>query len=76
MDIKIGVVGQIASGDEAGSYVKIVDDRSNTGGYLILTSKCPDMSDSFDSWAEDRESLSRYFEESLWDVTWIPTPPA
>lgn len=72
MDIKIGVIGKIVDGDETGSYVKVVDDASNTGGYLILTSTNPDMSDGFDNWVEDRKSLSRYFEESRWVVTWSP----
>lgn len=76
MDIKIGVVGRIMEGDEAGSYVKVLDDSSNTGGYLVLTSSSPDMSDSFDNWVENRESLSRYFEESRWAIDWIsPAPP-
>jgi hypothetical protein len=72
MDIKVGAVGKIVAGDEAGSYVKVIDDTTNTGGYLVLTAVNPDMSDAFDSWVEDRESLSRYFEESRWAVTWIP----
>lgn len=76
MDIEIGTVGRIVEGDEAGSYVKVVDDASNTGGYLVLTSANPDMSDAFDNWVEDRESLSRYFEESRWVVTWTPSHPA
>ena len=70
MDIKIGVVGRIMEGDEAGSYVKVVDDSSSTGGYLVLTSANPDMSNGFDNWVEDRESLARYFEESRWAINW------
>jgi hypothetical protein len=75
MDIKVGVVGKIDAGDEVGSYVKVIDDTTNTGGYLVLTAVSPDMSDAFDNWVEDRESLSRYFEESRWAVTWMPVDP-
>ena len=70
MDISVGVVGRIAEGDEAGSYVKVLDDSENTGGYIILTSSHQDMSDGFDNWVQDRESLSAYFEESRWVVNW------
>jgi len=75
MDIKIGVVGQIMEGDDAGSYVKVVDDSVNTGGYLVLTSTASDMSDGFDNWVDDRTSLSRYFEESRSVVNWLSTLP-
>ncbi|ENY6473016.1 hypothetical protein [Vibrio parahaemolyticus] len=37
--IKIGQVGTIISGDEAGFEVIIIDDSENTGGYLICTSR-------------------------------------
>ena len=37
--ILIGVIGKIVSGDEAGNYIKILDDAENSGGFLILTSE-------------------------------------
>lgn len=70
MRIEIGQIGRIAEGDDAGSYVKVVDDSQNTGGFLILTSKKHDMSDGFDNWVEDPESLSKYFEEAAWIIKW------
>lgn len=75
MEIKIGVVGRVVEGDETGSYLKVVDDSANTGGYLVLTSANVDMSDAFDNWVEDHESLSRYFAESRWVVNWTPNDP-
>ena len=66
----VGIVGRIVEGDDAGSYVKVLDDSENTGGYIILTSSHHDMSDGFDNWVQDRESLSAYFEESRWVVNW------
>lgn len=70
MEVKIGKVGRIALGDEAGSYVKVEDDAENTGGYLILTATRPDMHGGFDNWVENREALTRYFIESGWVVEW------
>lgn len=70
MDIKIGEIGKIVSGEELGRYVKVVDDAANTGGFLILTAAAPDMQDCFDSWVETRETLQCFFEESGWTVEW------
>lgn len=71
MEIKIGLVGRIVEGDDIGSYVKVLDDSQNTGGYLILTSAHQDMSDGADNWVEDWDTLSRYFQESRWVVEWL-----
>lgn len=75
MDIKIGLIGRIVDGDEVGSYLKVIDDSTNTGGYIVLTSASVDMSDAFDNWVEDRESLARYFQESRWSVVWAESHP-
>ncbi|HIF5961027.1 TPA: hypothetical protein ACX3FR_004599 [Vibrio parahaemolyticus] len=70
--IKIGQVGTIISGDEAGFEVIIIDDSENTGGYLICTSRSfkQKSSESYDGWVEDYESLVGYFLESNWVVDW------
>ena len=34
---RVGVVGRIVAGEEAGRFLKVVDDSENTGGFLILT---------------------------------------
>lgn len=71
MEIKIGVVGEIVAGDETGSFIKVVDDTKNTGGFLILTSSTPEMTDGFDNWVEDEKSLSQYIIESGWIIQWL-----
>ena len=71
MEVRIGQVGRIIAGDEAGKYVKVVDDKENTGGYLILTANTPDMRVGFDNWVENKESLSDYFVEAGWSVEWL-----
>jgi hypothetical protein len=70
MDIKLEAVGKIVAGDEAGHYVRVVDDRRNSGGFLILTAATPDMQDGYDSWVEDEATLQRFFEESGWVIDW------
>ncbi len=71
MEVRIGQVGRIIAGDEVGKYVKVVDDKENTGGYLILTADAPDMQVGFDNWVEDEEALSSYFVEAGWSIEWL-----
>jgi len=71
MEIKIDTIGEIMAGDEAGSFVKVVNDTDKTGGFLILTSSTPDMKNGFDNWVENENSLKRYFVESSWVVRWL-----
>ena len=72
MDIRLGEVGKIVSGQELGRYVKVIDDEVATGGFLILTAAAPDMQDGFDSWVESKEMLQHFFEEAGWIVDWTP----
>lgn len=71
MKIEIDHVGRIVEGNDAGTYVKVIDDTQSTGGFLILTSVHYDMLDGFDNWVENKESLARYFTESGWVIEWI-----
>jgi hypothetical protein len=68
--IEIGPVGKIVEGDDAGYYVKIVDDEQNTGGFLVITSDSPDFSTGYDDWVENRSALEEYFVESGWRIEW------
>jgi hypothetical protein len=72
MDIRIGAVGRIVSGDYAGWYVKVQDDSENTGGFLILISgdRTFQSGKGFDGWVEGRAMLEGYFRESSWQVEW------
>jgi len=72
MKIRIGVVGEILTGDEAGLFVKIEDDREgSTGGFYILTAKDRDIKDGFDNWVVDEDSLRKYFDEAQWTIRWL-----
>ncbi|WP_087016514.1 hypothetical protein [Thaumasiovibrio subtropicus] len=70
--IKIGQVGTIISGDDAGFEVRILDDSESTGGYLICISRSFNQksSEGYDDWVEDYESLVGYFSESNWVIDW------
>lgn len=71
VDILIGVVGKIISGEEHGRFIKVIDDSENTGGFLILTADDIEFrSRGYDDWVEDREHLKRYFLGSQWLIEW------
>lgn len=70
-DIRVGVLGEILTGTEAGRYVEIVDDAENTGGYLIVTYadalRSPEV---YDAWVESVVDVELYFEDAAWSVRW------
>ena len=70
MSVPIDRVGKILAGDEAGWFVKVLDDNGSTGGFLILTSPVQTFETGFDSWVADRDGLVGYFIESGWKVEW------
>lgn len=70
MEIKINKLGKIVAGENVNHFLKVIDDKNNTGGFLILTSQTHDFQDGFDSWVEDLFSLQKYFEESAWIIQW------
>lgn len=72
--LQIGQTGRIIEGEQAGSYVKVIDDSEATGGLLILTSKSVDMGSVHDSWVADAAALAEYFTESRWIIEWLPGP--
>lgn len=71
-DLRVGVLGRIVAGDDAGRYVEVLDDTSSSGGFLILTYDHSDRSgNAYDSWVESIGDADLYFEESSWDVEWL-----
>lgn len=68
----MNVVGRIASGEEQARYVRVEDDREQTGGFLILTAADPGLStDVADYWVETEADLRAFFDESNWVVEWL-----
>ena len=63
--------GKIMSGDEAGHYIKILDDRPSSGGFFILTSNNPAFENCFDNWVQDEHALQRYVDEAAWQIEWL-----
>ena len=77
--IKIGTVGKILKGEDAGWYVKIEDDSPSTSGYLILISSSSNMSPldpspGFDYWVDSYDSLVGFFYASKWIIHWLDSP--
>jgi hypothetical protein len=68
--IQLGKIGLIIAGDDAGWYVKIIDDTASTGGFYISTSEYADMKTGFDSWVCTMENLESFFVESNWEIDW------
>lgn len=75
MTIPLNVEGRIVNAAREGHFVRVEDDRVNTGGFLIYEwwsgSDGPNDKGAFDSWVESKETLSRFFAESEWTVQWL-----
>lgn len=70
--IKIGALGRIVAGVDAGRFVEIVDDADSTGGFLILSHENADRSgNGFDDWVESMMGLEVYFAEAGWEIEWL-----
>ncbi|MZD10599.1 hypothetical protein GTW43_36815 [Streptomyces sp. SID5785] len=69
--IQIGSIGRIASGDEAGKFVRIDELPDEPPSYLILLAYDAEFSRGCgDYWVEDRLSLVQFFTEGNWEVEW------
>lgn len=71
-DLRVGVLGRIVAGNDAGRFVEVTDDTSSSGGFLILTFDNVDRSgNAYDSWVESIVDVDLYFAESGWEVEWL-----
>lgn len=71
MKIEIGRVGRVLQGDDAGWYVRVLDESARSGGFIILSSPTPDMTGGFDNWVPDLPALEGFFGEARWLVEWL-----
>jgi hypothetical protein len=78
MNVPIGIEGQIKNSERPAHRVLVQDDSENTGGFIVFEwwngSNGPNHNAAFDSWVEDKVSLSAFFEESGWLVDWQSNP--
>ncbi len=76
MKIPIGVVGKIQNGEHADMRVRVEDDTTNTGGYLVYqwwkNSEGPNADGAFDDWVESKKQLEDYFVSTGWWIDWEP----
>jgi hypothetical protein len=74
MKIPIGVVGKIQNGEHADMRVRVEDDTTNTGGYLVYqwwkNSEGPNAYGAFDDWVESKKQLDDYFVSTGWSIDW------
>ena len=71
-DLRIGILGFIKSGEEAGRFVEVIDDAGNSGGFLIVTYKDEARSpEIFDSWVESITDVDLFFDENGWEIEWL-----
>lgn len=69
--IKIGKVGRIVSGDDAGKFVRVDELPDSPPSYLILLAEDQDFKRGCgDYWVEDFPSLEEFFTEGQWTVEW------
>lgn len=58
--IPVDCWGRIAEGREIGWYVKLVDDRPVSGGWLVLEVSSLDRTAGFDNWFERQADALEY----------------
>lgn len=75
-DIKIPfeIEGQITNSVHLEHFVRVQDDRAESGGFLIserwLSSSGPNSCGEFDSWVENEVALDCFFAETGWVIEW------
>ncbi|MCL2859325.1 MAG: hypothetical protein FWF46_01880 [Oscillospiraceae bacterium] len=70
--MEIGKVGIIKNTNAEGWFIKIIDDKKNTGGYLLVQSRSKEfIGEGFDNWFENLDSLKKYITQNNIHIEWI-----
>jgi 1,2-phenylacetyl-CoA epoxidase catalytic subunit len=72
MKIPIDTIGFVIEGENKGFYIKITEDLTNTGGYLLLYSKNfgDKNAEGYDEWFLDYNDMINYIIE-YHTIKWI-----
>jgi hypothetical protein len=72
-DWRGGRVGRLASGQHAGRYVVVEEDKTRTGFHIWLLQRHPQegSSDGWDVWADDEAVVAAWFSRALASVEWL-----
>jgi len=68
MSVPVDRWGRVRGGEREGWFVKLVDDRSGTGGWYVFEAPAPDQRQAFDNWFEARAHAEEYLNED--DIDW------
>lgn len=71
IDIQIERWGRILTGENAGLFIFIKDDSTDTGGFLIFQAKEPSIENAWDNWAGNLDEVKRFFKFAGWRVEWL-----
>ena len=69
---RFGTLGEILSGEDAGRFVEILDDKAVSGGLLIFVYERIDRSGaSYDYWLESADDFLYLEAELGWQIRWL-----
>lgn len=71
VDISVGQVGEIVSGDQEGRYVRIEAGPENSGGFRVLTAASANMEGCDTTLVSNETALKNLFGQSQWQVRWL-----
>ena len=68
--IRLDTIGRIVKGEDLGTFLRVLDDSEDTGGFFVLHSNTVSFMDVHDVWLEDWGALEEYFEAMGWSIDW------
>lgn len=72
--IRFGIQGRVANSAKPNHRVWFVDDKEQSGGFLIFETwdgaNGPNQHGAFDDWVESRADVDAYVQESNWIIVW------